>query len=207
MRAEHAQESFRVHRACADFHIVGLLKYATLLHPKLRELQNQILEIEALWLFLKFYLVFKCSPKVRASGAGARGGARSSPIRRRAIPWQQAAWTSCTRCDPVPRRRSAPLDSAPRRAAASFRGGGTSRKKARAGARRKKPASRRMACRKQRSGRTSAATRPALPSRKRNSSAASSNRRCARPRGLPAGSAGTWARRLHAPAESAPRFR
>ena len=39
MRAEHTQESFRVHRAGADFHVIGLLKYATLLHPKLRELQ------------------------------------------------------------------------------------------------------------------------------------------------------------------------
>src|SRR5436190_796132 len=34
VRAEHAQESFRVHRARTDFHVVGLLKYATLLHAK-----------------------------------------------------------------------------------------------------------------------------------------------------------------------------
>ena len=37
---EHAQKRFRVHRAGAHFHIVGLLEHATLLHPKLRELQN-----------------------------------------------------------------------------------------------------------------------------------------------------------------------
>jgi len=65
MRTEHAQESLRVHRACADFHVVGLLKHATMLHPKLRELQNQILEIEALRFFSQaLTLVFKCSPKV-----------------------------------------------------------------------------------------------------------------------------------------------
>src|SRR6266403_1138624 len=63
VRAEHTQESFRVHRACADFHVVGLLKYATLLHPKLRELQNQILEIKALRLFLKFYFSFQVLSK------------------------------------------------------------------------------------------------------------------------------------------------
>src|SRR4029077_3991980 len=63
MRAKHAQKSFRVHRACADFHVVRLLKHATLLHPKLRELQNQILKIEALRLFLKFYFSFQVVSK------------------------------------------------------------------------------------------------------------------------------------------------
>src|SRR5260370_16786159 len=63
MRAQHAQESFRVHRACANFHVIGLLKHATLLHPKLRELQNQILKIEPLRFFLKFYFSFQVVSK------------------------------------------------------------------------------------------------------------------------------------------------
>src|SRR5260370_4291563 len=63
MRAEHAQKSLRVHGARADFHVVRLLKYATLLHPKLRELQNQILKIEALCFFLKFYFSFQVVSK------------------------------------------------------------------------------------------------------------------------------------------------
>jgi hypothetical protein len=38
--AENAEESFGVHGAGTDFHIVWLLEYATLLHPKMRELEN-----------------------------------------------------------------------------------------------------------------------------------------------------------------------
>src|SRR5216684_4104712 len=63
VRAEHAQESFRVHCACAYFDVVRLLQDATLLHPKVRELQNQILEIEALRFFLKFYFSFQVVSK------------------------------------------------------------------------------------------------------------------------------------------------
>jgi len=63
MRAEHAQESFRVHRARPHLHVIRLLEYAALHHPKLRELQNQILEIKALRLFLKFYFSFQVVSK------------------------------------------------------------------------------------------------------------------------------------------------
>src|SRR6266852_4046108 len=63
VRAEHAQESFRVHCACAYFDVVRLLQDATLLHPELRELQYQILEIEALRSFLKFYFNFQVVSK------------------------------------------------------------------------------------------------------------------------------------------------
>src|ERR1700741_3313848 len=63
MRDKHTQESFRVHRAGADLHVVGLLKYASLLHPKLRELQDQILKSEAFWFSLKFYFSFQVLSK------------------------------------------------------------------------------------------------------------------------------------------------
>ncbi len=46
MWAKNAQKRFRMHCARPDFHVVRLLQYATLVHPKVRELQNQILEIE-----------------------------------------------------------------------------------------------------------------------------------------------------------------
>src|SRR6266850_2274547 len=65
-QAEYAKEGLRVHGARADFHIVGLLKDATLLHPELGELQDQVLEGEPLRLFLKFYFNFQvCSKSSR----------------------------------------------------------------------------------------------------------------------------------------------
>src|SRR5260370_40959693 len=63
MRAEHAQKRLRVHRAGAYFHVIGLLEHTALFHPKLRELQNQILEVEALRFFLKFYFSFQVVSK------------------------------------------------------------------------------------------------------------------------------------------------
>src|ERR1700693_3437111 len=53
--AEDAKKSFRMHGARADFHVVRLLEDATLLHPELGELQDQVLEGESLRPFLKFY--------------------------------------------------------------------------------------------------------------------------------------------------------
>jgi len=171
--------------------------------PKLRELQNQILEIEAPWLFLKFYLVFKCSQKFARPEPSfevvldpAQSGVAQFPSSR------LHGLLVLMRSSPSPAKRSAKI---PRLDVQRlpFRGGGTSRKKARAGARRKKPASRRMACRKQRSGRTSAAIRPAYRPESEilffNSPAASPIAGGARPR-LPAESAGTRGSRLHAPA-------
>ena len=54
--AEHPQESFRMHGACTHLNVIGLLENATLLHPKLRELQNQILEVEPLRFFSQVLL-------------------------------------------------------------------------------------------------------------------------------------------------------
>jgi hypothetical protein len=45
--AEYAEECFGVHCAGADFDIVRLLKDAALLHPEMREFEDQVLEIEA----------------------------------------------------------------------------------------------------------------------------------------------------------------
>ena len=58
-RAENAKECFRVHRAGADFDIVGLLKHAALLHPEMRELQDQILEVRPRIVLLRFYFSFQ----------------------------------------------------------------------------------------------------------------------------------------------------
>ena len=63
MCPKHAQKRLRVHRAGANFYIIRLLQHATLLHPKVRELKNQILEGEALWFFLKFYFRFQAVSK------------------------------------------------------------------------------------------------------------------------------------------------
>src|SRR6476660_4595236 len=53
--AEHAKKCFRMHGARADFHIVRLLEDAALLDPELGKLKDQVLEMEPLWPFLKFY--------------------------------------------------------------------------------------------------------------------------------------------------------
>src|SRR4029077_977058 len=63
MRPKHTQKCFRMHCAGANLHIVRLLQHAALSHPKLRELQNQVLEIEALLFFLKFYFSFQALSK------------------------------------------------------------------------------------------------------------------------------------------------
>src|SRR6267143_2967840 len=55
IRAEDAEKRLWVHRAGTDLDIVGLLEDAALLHPELRELQDQVLEGKALRPFLKFY--------------------------------------------------------------------------------------------------------------------------------------------------------
>src|SRR6266404_5942658 len=63
-RSEHAQERLRVHRPCPDFHIVGLLQHTALPHPKLRQLQNQILKCDSkslLMFYFKFQVVSKSS--------------------------------------------------------------------------------------------------------------------------------------------------
>src|SRR6266478_2948443 len=52
-----------MHCASSNLNVVGLLQHAALLHPKMRELQNQILKIEALQLFLKFYFNFQVVSK------------------------------------------------------------------------------------------------------------------------------------------------
>src|SRR5260370_28950477 len=52
-----------MHCASSNLNVVGLLQHAALLHPKMRELQNQILKIEALQLFLKFYFNFQVASK------------------------------------------------------------------------------------------------------------------------------------------------
>src|SRR6266850_28596 len=63
---KYAEEGLRVHGASADFHVVGLLEDAALLHPELGELQDQILEAESLLPFLKFYFNFQvCSKSSR----------------------------------------------------------------------------------------------------------------------------------------------
>src|SRR6266404_4377765 len=61
-RSEHTQERFRVHRPCPDFHIVRLLQHAALSHPKLRQLQNQILKCDTNSL-LRFYFRFQVVSK------------------------------------------------------------------------------------------------------------------------------------------------
>jgi hypothetical protein len=43
--AEYAEKRFRMHGARADFHVVRLLEGAALLHPELRELQNEVLKV------------------------------------------------------------------------------------------------------------------------------------------------------------------
>src|SRR5438876_870265 len=40
LRAQDPQKRFRVHRARPDFHIVGLLQHAALLHPEFREFED-----------------------------------------------------------------------------------------------------------------------------------------------------------------------
>src|SRR5258705_9539603 len=49
--------------ASQTFHVVGLMQHAALPHPELRELQNQVLEIEASLFFLKFYFSFQALSK------------------------------------------------------------------------------------------------------------------------------------------------
>src|SRR5260370_35678198 len=57
-----------MHCASSNLNVVGLLQHAALLHPKMRELQNQILKIEALRPFIKFYFNFQgVSKSSRAS--------------------------------------------------------------------------------------------------------------------------------------------
>jgi len=175
-----------VHSACADFHIVGLLKHATLRSPKTARAAKSILEIEALGFFSKFYLVFKCSPRDRGSGAGARGGARSKVSAASRNSLTPAAWPlysmrsqplACETLREIPRLDVQRLHS---EAAALLARGRT-------GARRKKPASRRMVCHKQRSGRTSAASRPALTVQKATIAQRQvPNRRCRSTSRLPA---------------------
>src|SRR5690242_2011629 len=63
LRSKHAQKGFRVHRPCTHFHVVGLLQHAALLHPKLRELQDQILKVKPSRSFLKFYFRFQVVSK------------------------------------------------------------------------------------------------------------------------------------------------
>src|SRR5690349_9644418 len=53
-RTEHAQERFRMHRASAYFDVVGLLQHAVLLHPELRQLQDQVLKSQTGSFTLKF---------------------------------------------------------------------------------------------------------------------------------------------------------
>src|SRR6202521_4654248 len=71
-RSEHAKKSFRGHGAGAHFHIVRLLQDAALIHPKMRELQDQFLEGEALRFFLKFYFNFQ------VASSGSRVASRRS---------------------------------------------------------------------------------------------------------------------------------
>src|ERR1700738_4778053 len=64
--AEYAEKRFRMHGARADFHVVGLLEGAALLHPELGELHNQVLKVEPLRPLLKFYFNFQvCSKSSR----------------------------------------------------------------------------------------------------------------------------------------------
>src|SRR5437016_4043684 len=58
-RPQHSQERFWMHRARAHFRVVWLLQHAALLHPKMREAQNQILKRKPLFLILKFYFRFQ----------------------------------------------------------------------------------------------------------------------------------------------------
>lgn len=48
-----------MHGARANFHVIGLLKNTTLINPEVRELQNQILKIEAFGFLFKFYFNFQ----------------------------------------------------------------------------------------------------------------------------------------------------
>src|SRR5258708_6820347 len=59
---EHAQEGFRMHCPCPDFHIVRLLQHAALPYPELRQFQNQILKCDPDSL-LKFYFNFQVVSK------------------------------------------------------------------------------------------------------------------------------------------------
>src|SRR6267378_5506713 len=71
--AEDAKKSFRMHGARADFHVVRLLEDATLLHPELGELQEQVLEGEPFRPLLKFYFNFQvCSKSSRVISRRSR---------------------------------------------------------------------------------------------------------------------------------------
>src|SRR4029077_15112262 len=61
--SEDAEKRFRVHGASTDFDIVRLLQDATLLHPEMRERQNQILEVQPTGLMFKFYFNFQVVSK------------------------------------------------------------------------------------------------------------------------------------------------
>jgi len=65
VRTEHTQKRFRCMVPATDFHVIRLLK-THLLYPEMRELQNQILKIEALRFFSSFTLAFKSSPEAPA---------------------------------------------------------------------------------------------------------------------------------------------
>ena len=83
--AEDAKECFGMHGAGADFDIVGLLKYAALIDPEMRKLEDQVLEIEATF-GSSFALAFKSSPTWRGCEAFSRCGIRSSPTSPREVP-------------------------------------------------------------------------------------------------------------------------
>jgi hypothetical protein len=57
--AEDAEECLGVHRAGANFDVVRLLEDAALLDPEMRELEDEVLEIEAARLGFYFYFSFQ----------------------------------------------------------------------------------------------------------------------------------------------------
>jgi hypothetical protein len=63
VRPEDAEKRFRMHSARANFHIVRLLQDATLLHPKMGELEYQILKRQTLFALFKFYFNFQAVSK------------------------------------------------------------------------------------------------------------------------------------------------
>src|SRR6266849_4651875 len=63
--AQYAKKRFRIHGAGPHFHVVRLLEDAALLHPKLGELQDQVLERKSLPLLKSYFNFQVCSKSSR----------------------------------------------------------------------------------------------------------------------------------------------